>query len=296
MLHKIALLGSPGTGKSTMGLSYPGVEQHCWGSSEDTTAANFVGRTDILPAIRYDWYDTLTPEEQAKLSDEKVNELEIALLTKKARAKNVARYRRYLYSLKAAKLSEARPELQSILLDNFTPFSQEFEDYVEVVWGKEFLTKEGNFDTIAYYKRFASELSDFLRLFMSINCHTIITCHVAMLASEEVAANTSFMTAAKTGGIRKEWQPMITGKARNILSAIPDWAFFLKVEESPGLPTKYVAKLESDEANVGVAKPRIQPFANPRRIEFPKNRFYEVFSEALETYAKTGIAVKNPGA
>src|SRR3990167_8434021 len=140
MLHKIAFLGSPGTAKSTCGLSYPGVEQHCWGSSEDTTAANFIVRTDILPPIKLDWYDTLTEEEKAKFTDEKVSELDIALLTKKARAKNVARYRRYLYQVKQALAEQSRPELQTIFLDNLTPFAQEFEDYTEIVWGKDFLT------------------------------------------------------------------------------------------------------------------------------------------------------------
>ena len=293
MWHKLAVLGSPGTGKSTLGLSYPGVEQHCWGSSEDTTALNFVGRTDILPPVKFDWYETLTAEERAKFADEKVSELDVALLTKKGRAKNVARYRRYLYSLKDALLKKARPELQAVFLDNLTPFANEFEDYVEMVWAKDFVTKDGNFDTIGYYKRFSSELTDFLRLFMSLPCHTILSCHVAMLASEEASANVKFLEAAKVS-VKKEWQPMLTGKIRNVLAGIPDWVFFLKVEEQPGQATKYVAKLEADEQNVGVAKPRIQPFQNPRQLHFPRNQFYATFNGALEEYLKTGVPVKNP--
>ena len=293
MLHKVAVLGSPGTGKSTLGLSYPGVEQHEFGSSESTTALNFVGRTDILPPVKLDWYDTLTEEERAKFSDEKVSELEVAQLSKKGRAKNVARYRRYLYGLKSDLLVKKRPEVQSVFLDNLTPFANEFEDYVEIVWGKDFVTKDGNFDTISYYKRYASELTDFIRLFMSLPCHTILSCHVAMLASEEAGANVKFLEQAKSP-LRKEWQPLLTGKVRNVLAGIPDYVFFLKVEESPGQPTKYVAKLEADEQNVGVAKPRVQPFQNPRRIEFPKNQFYPVFNQALEEYLKTGKPVTNP--
>ena len=291
MFHRVAFLGSPGTGKSTMGLSYPGVEHHVYGSSEETTALNFVGRTDILPPVKFDWYDTLTEEERAKFADEKVNELDIALLQKKARAKNVARYRRYLYGLKNDLLAKKRPEVQSIFLDNLTPFAQEFEDYVEVVWGKDFVTKEGNFDTISYYKRFSQELSDFIRFYCSLPCHTPFSCHVAMLASEEVGANIQFLQAAKMGGVRKEWQPLLTGKVRNVLAGIPDWVFFCKVEENPGQATKYVCKLEADESNVGVAKPRIQPFLNPRRIEFPKNRFYETFEKSLQGYMKDGKPV-----
>jgi len=73
MFHRVALLGSPGTGKSTAGLSYPGVEQHVWGSSEEDTAQSFIGREDILPAVKPDWFDVLTDEERAKFTDEKVN-------------------------------------------------------------------------------------------------------------------------------------------------------------------------------------------------------------------------------
>ena len=291
MFHRIAFLGSPGVAKTTMALSYPGVEHHVWGSSEDTTALNFIGRTDILPPVKLDWFETLTDAERAKFSDEKVSELDVAMLSKMGRARNVARYRRLLYRLKADLLAKQRPEVQSIVLDNLTPFSQEFEDYVEIVWGKDFVTKDGNFDTIAYYKRFASELADFLRFFMSLPCHAILTCHVAMLASEEVGANTQFLQAAKMGGVRKEWQPLLTGKVRNLLAGIPDWVFFCKVEETPGQATKYVCKLEADEQNVGVAKPRVQPFLNPRRLEFPKNRFYETFQGALTSYLVDGKPV-----
>ena len=294
MFHRIAFLGSPGTGKSTMGLSYPGIQQHVWGSSEDTTAYNFVGRADILPPVKLDWYETLTDAERAKFQDEKVSELDVAGLTKLGRARNVARYRRSLYGLKNDLLAKKRPELQTVFLDNLTPFAQEFEDYIEVVYGKDFVTKENNFDTISYYKRYASELADFLRLFMSLPCHTLLSCHVSMAASEEMAANTSFMQAAKMGGVRKEWSPLLTGKVRHVLAGIPDWCFFLKVEETPGQPTKYLAKLEADETNVGVAKPRIQPFVNPRRIEFPRNQFYQTFQAALDSYLKTGQPVANP--
>lgn len=293
MYYRIALLGSPGVGKSSMGLSYPGVEHHVFGSSEETTALNFVGRTDILPPVKLDWYETLTDVERAKFTEEKVSELEIAKLTKLGRARNVARYRRYLYQLKSDLLAKKRPELQTVLLDNLTPFSQEFEDYCETVWGNDFVTKDGNFDAIAYYKRFSSELTDFIRFFMSLPCHTLLTCHVSMLASEEAAANVQFLKQA-TVGVRKEWQPLLTGRVRHVLAAIPDWCFFCKVEESPGQPTKYLCKLEADEQNVGVAKPRLQPFVDPRRLCFPKGQFYHVFSQAIEQYQTTGKPVTNP--
>lgn len=291
--HRVAFLGSPGTGKSTMGLSYPGVLQIVSGSSEETTALNFVGRTDILPPMKLDWFDTLKPEERGKFTADTVSELEVAELSKVGRARNVTRTRRALYQLKQELIEGKRPEVQSVFLDNLTPFAQEFEDYVEKVWAKDFQTKDGNFDTIAYYKRYSSELADFLRLFNSLPCHTLLSCHVAMNLSEEAQANTKFLAAEKAPA-RKEWQPLLTGKVRHVLAGIPDWCLFLSAEESPGQPTKYVAKIEADENNVGVAKPRIQPFENPRRIFFPKNRFYEVFNAAVEEYIKTGKQVKNP--
>ena len=294
MWHKVAVIGLPGSAKSTMGLSYPGVEQHCWGSDEDTTARNFTHRTDILPPVKLEWFDTLKPEEQAKFTNEAVTELEVAQLTKLGRARNVSRYRRLLYARKQA-LREGTMDagpFQSIFLDNATPFAQEFEDYVEVVWGKDFVTKEGNFDTIAYYKRFGQEFTDFLRLFMSLPCHTIISCHVGMMAPEEVAANTPFLQAAKMGGVRKEWNPLLTGKAaRNAIAGVPSWTFFLRTQEAPGQATRYVAKLEADDAIVGMAKPRIQPYKNPREILYTKNRFYEEFNGALESFLSTGKPV-----
>lgn len=286
LLHKIGLLGSPGAGKTTMGLSYPGVEQHCWGSSEEMTALNFSGRTDILKPVKLDWYDTFTDAEKVKFTDEKTTELEISQLTKQGRARNVRRYRQYLYRLKDEVKAGKRPELKSIFLDNLTPFMLEFEDYVEVVFAKDFITKDGNFDTISFYKRLNNEAQDFIRLFMSIECHTILSCHISMVASEEVAANTQFMQAAKMGGVKKEWQPNLTGKVRFVIAGIPDWVFFLKVEENPGQASKYIAKLEADESNVGVAKSRFQPFQNPRRIEVRKNMFYQDFCEAIDKKLK----------
>ena len=73
MFHKVCFLGQPGTGKSTCGLSYPGVEHIVFGSSEETTAKNFVDRTDILPVIKFDWYENLDAKEKAKFTDEKVS-------------------------------------------------------------------------------------------------------------------------------------------------------------------------------------------------------------------------------
>lgn len=91
------------------------------------------------------------------------------------------------------------------------------------------------------------------------------------------------MDAAKKGGvIKKEWQPLVTGKSKFALAGLFTHAFYLWCEESPGQASKYLAKLEADDSNVGVAKGRIQPFDNPRRIVLPKGTFFEMFNEKLD--------------
>mgnify|MGYP001601527414 CR=1 FL=1 len=293
--HRTAFLGIPGTGKSVAGLSYPGVEMHEFGSSEFDTALGFVGRTDILPPVKLDWFDCLSEEEKAKFTNEQVNEVEIGLLTKRARAKNIARYRRYLYGLKKDLLEGKRSELQTIFLDNFTPFSLDFQDYVEIVYGQEFITEKGNFNSIKFSIKYQQEVSDFLRFLVTMPCHVVLSCHVSMTVDEETAAKASFMEDTKKG-IRyaKEWTPLIMGKSKYVFTGIFTWAFFLYTEERPGLSTRYFAKLEADSSTVGIGKSRVQPFVNPRQIEFPRCRFYPVFQQALEAYLKEGKLVANP--
>jgi hypothetical protein len=292
MFHRTAVLGSPGSGKSTAGLSYPGVEHHCFGSSEEDTAMAFTGRDDILPCYKPEWFDCLTETDQAKFTDESANEAQIGQLTKVARAKNIARYRRYLYKLKADLKQDKRPELKTIFLDNFTPFALEFQDYVEVVYGAEFTTKEGNFNSIKFSMKYQQEMSDFLRFFVSLPCHTVMSCHVAMSVDEETAAKADFMKDTQKGiKHQKEWQPLIMGKTKFVFAGIFTWAFFLDTEEQPGQPTRYLAKLEADSSVVGIAKSRIQPFTNPRRLEFPQYKFYETLNSAVEAYRTKGEPV-----
>ena len=283
ILHRTALLGQPGSSKSTCGLSYPGVEQHVYGSSEEDTALNFPTRKDILKPLKIDWFDCLTDEEKKKFTDDKTSEEEIAKLSKIARAKKIAKYRRYLYSLKADIPAGKRPELKTVFLDNGTPFCQEFQDYVEIVHSKEFMTEAGNFNSIKFAIRYQSELTDFFRLFYSLPCHTVISFHVSMNVDEETAAKVNFLEDLKKGIVRpKEWMPMIFGKAKFVLAGIPTWAFFLWCEENAGQPNKYYAKLEADSANVGVAKSRIQPFEKPSKIELPKGSFFDFLNSAVE--------------
>jgi len=281
--HRTAFLGCPGASKSTCGLSYPGVEQHVFGSSEEDTALNFPHRSDILKPVKLDWFDCLTDAEKAKFSDEKVTEDEVARLTKTARAKNIARYRRYLYQLKSDLVAGKRPELKTVFLDNGTPFCQDFQDYVEVVFSKEFLTEQGNFNSIKFSIKYQSELTDFLRFFYSLPCHTVMSFHIAQALDEETAARANFMEDTKKGiKHAKEWQPLIYGKAKYVLAGIPTWAFYLWCEENPGQLNKYFAKLEADSANVGVAKSRIQPFDKPSKIELPNGTFYEFLEGAVQ--------------
>lgn len=289
--RKIGVLGSPGAGKSLFGLSAPGVEQHVWGSNEATSALNFRGRADILPPVKLDWYDTLTPEEKAKFTDEKVSEQEVALLIQRARAKNIIRYRRYLYSLKAN-----IGERKAIFLDNGTPFAQDFEDYVKVVYAKEFETKEGNFNSIAYAIRYKNELSDFLRMIVELPCHVVMSFHIAMTLDEATAAKADFMKdTAKGIKYPKEWQPLIMGAAKYILPGIFDYVFFMYTKENPGQATQYLAKLEADDSTVGIAKERLNPFDNAREIAFPKCHAFEFLDKSINEYLVSGKPVSSKG-
>lgn len=282
MLHKAIFMGSPGAGKSSCGLSYPGVEQHVFGSNEEDTAVNFTGRTDILPPVKMEWWDCLSDTEKAKFTDEKTSEVEIGQMTKVARAKNIAKYRRYLYRLKDDIASGKRKDVKAIFLDNLTPFALEFQDYVEIVFAQEFTTKEGNFNSIKFSMKYQQELSDFLRFFVSMPCHSLMSCHISMTLDEETAAKSNFMQdSAKGVKYPKEWQPLIMGKTKYVVPGIFTFAFFLWCEENPGQRNKYYAKLEADASVVGVAKSRVCPFEKPNRIELPNCGFFGMLEEAL---------------
>ena len=290
--HRTVWLSAPGGGKSTCGLSYPSVEQHVFGSSEEETAIGFKGRTDILPPLKLSWMDTLKLEEAAKLTTEQTPELEVARLTEIGRMRNVIRYRRYLRQLEFDLKAGKRPELKTVFLDNFTPFAEDFQDYIKWVYQQDFITKEGNFNSIAFSIRYGQELMSFLRDFVSLPCHTVMSCHIAMSLDEETASAASFMEDSKKGIKRpKEWQPFIMGKAKYAFTGLFNHAFFLFTEESAGQSTKYLAKLEADTSNIGIGKSRVQPYANPRQIHFSRGHFYEEFEKALQQFTTTGQPV-----
>lgn len=283
MDYHVGLFGQPGASKSTCGLSFPGVEQHVFGSSEEFTSNNFPERKDILPPIKFDWMDFLTPEEKTKVFDDNVDDKEIDVIKKLGTARKIKKYRRYIMQLKEDLKQGKRPELKTIFLDNGTPFFEQFRDWIEVVHEAKFRTKDGNFDSIKASMTFADEASDFLELFNSLPCHTVMAFHVAMTVDEENASKVNFLKDAAQGiKYPKEFNPMISGRIKYALAGKFDFAFFLSTEESPGLPNKYIAKLEADSANVGIAKGRIQPFPKGGRIELPNGTFYDFLNKAVQ--------------
>lgn len=289
------LFGQPGSSKSTIGLSFPGVEQHVFGSSEHYTAKNFVERKDILSPLVWDWMDFLKEEEKEKLFSEDESksdiekEREAGELKKLATARKIAKYRRYILKTKQDLKTGKRPDLKTLFLDNGTPFVNEFADYIDVVFHNEFVTSGGNYDSIKFSIKFSKEFGDFIRLFNSLECNTVISFHVQMTVDEETAANVDFMNDAKKGvKHNKEFNPMVPGKVKYSLPGMFDHAFFLFTEESPGQPNKYIAKLEADSSNIGIAKARLNPFDNPRRIVLEKNGFYDQFMREYNKKFSTG--------
>ena len=289
MFHRIGVFACPGGGKSTFGLSYPGVEQHVWGSSEQDTSEAFSDKSHILKPIKMQWFDCLTDDERKLYLSEPVagKELEhestVAILKKKATARNVAKYRRFLNQRKEAYRRGDKGLPETMFMDNGTPFSQDFADYVELVYGAEFETKQGNFDSIGFYRKYAKELMNFFEDFMDFPCHTVMAFHINMSVDQETATRVNFMEDSKKGIKHpKEWMPMVTGQAKYNLAGLFTWAFYLWTEESPGQRNKYLAKLEADTSNVGIAKARIQPFDKPSRIEIPQFKAYQFIEEAIQ--------------
>ena len=306
MAYSLGIFGLPGSGKSTIGLSHPGKLLHwVFGSSEETTQKNFLGRTD-LETVKFNWMDVLKPESQAKFlapplvsTKFEEDEREKSLIAQVAKAKVIAHCWYLIRQLRKDRQAGKAQEYGTVLLDNATPLAQLFEDYIQVVQKHQVFDKSGELKGPAYGQIYQAELMDFFRDFCAltdVGLHAIFTCHVGMNLSEEEAAKVRFFDLAdpKRALPPKEWQPLIMGKSRFRLASVPDYALFTEVETPPGLPTKFIARLEPSQSNIGIGKPRIQPFERPRELLFPKGRFYEVFSKAIETYQTTGKVVANP--
>ena len=283
MNYHVGLFGQPGSSKSTCGLSFPGVEQHIFGSSEELTAVNFSGRTDILKPIKLDWMDFFLPEERIKFFKDETTEQEMDLLKRSATARMIKKYRRYILQLKEEIKAGKRPELKTVFLDNATPFLDYYRDWMDFYYESKFRTKEGNYDSIKASIEFSVQALDFIELFNSLECNTVMSFHVKMTVDEETAAKVDFMNDSKKGiKYPKEFNPLVTGSLRYQLAGKFDFAFFLQTEENPGQANKYVAKLEADSANVGIAKGRIQPFDKGGRIELPKGTFFDLLDGAVK--------------
>lgn len=282
--------GLPGTGKSTMGLSFPGVEQHIVGEGEEKTAENFLGREDILEPRFLKWQDYLTDEDFDKLLDEKTSENMIEAINNKAKYRCVSEYRRYLIRLYKELRDGGRNELETIFLDNLSPFSDLFKAYTMIKYESDVFTKDGNFDGRKFYPKYADELEDTLRMLVSLtafdkrkyksarNINVVVASHVQLSLDEEDSRKAMDV---KAGSLNREWLPKVDGKIRFGLGGMFTFCFFLKCEEMPGLPVKYIAKAVADEKNVGLAKCRVQPFERPQRIEVRANDFYGQLMEAV---------------
>jgi len=296
--HKLGLFGPPGVGKSLLGLSYReaigGVLQMVFGSSEDATSNSFADKSGILTPYKPDWYDYLTADEKTALlkepevGKELAHEASLGIIKEKANARLVVKFRRYLAHLKQKMLAGDKDVPGAIFLDNGTPFGDLFGDYVMQVFASEFETKGGNFDSIKFSIKYGKELMEFYRELYSLPCHVIVSFHVSMTVDEQTASKVDFMNDSKSGiKHQKEWQPLIVGQAKYRIAGIPDYAFFMSVEENHGQKPKYVAKMIADDKSVGVGKSRSNPFegmkehAEGGKIIVPKGSFYKFFDELI---------------
>ena len=293
-LH-VGLFGSAGSGKSTMGLSFNGVEQNVFGSSEELTAKNFPERVksgDILPPMKLDWMEFLKPEERSYFdgttkdeayikSTEIDQEKKLRELQQLATARKIIRYRRYILKTKDDLANGRRPELKTLFLDNGTPFLNDYLDYQTVVFGHKYKTTAGNWDSIKFSMDYAKELDDFFELFNSLQCNTVASFHIKQAVDEETSSKVDFMKDAQKG-VRhsKEWHPMIMGQFKYNVTGKFDYAFYVRQVDELGKPNRFIGTLELDSVN-GVGKSRIQPFDNPKSIEIPKNTFYSFLVSSI---------------
>lgn len=276
MKHKLLLMGEAGAGKSTAGLSYPGVEMISWGSTEEATIGGFTGRKDILPPVKFQWRDYITEAEHASIAkimasgDDLTQDKQIAPLHDKARARAVSKLFKYLEQTYHDVKSGKRPDLKTLMLDNFSPLSQDIMVYTTMLHGDEISEKE----SFKIWDKFYFYCDKVFDLMNAIDTHSIVTCHVAMALDEEVAAKVPFFEQTKVMS-KKDWQPFVTGKYKFRIKSKFDYAFFLYNEEELGKPMKYYAEL------AGLGKGRINPFEGKQKIELPKGTFYDFFNEAI---------------
>lgn len=276
MNKKMLLMGEPGSGKSTAGLSFPGVEMISWGSTEESTIGGFTGRTDILPPVKFSWRDYITEAEHTAIAkimasgDDLTQDKQIAPIHDKARARAVSKLFKYLDQLYHDVKAGKRPELKTVLLDNFSPLSQDIMVYTTMLHGDEISEKE-SFKIWDKFYFYCDRVFDILN---AIDANAVVTCHVAMALDEEVAAKVPFFEQTKVMA-KKDWQPFVTGKYKFRIKSKFDYAFFLYTEEELGKPMGYYAEL------AGLGKGRINPFEGVGKIKTPKGNFYQFINDAI---------------
>ena len=277
MLIKTLLLGESGAGKSTAGLSFPGVLQIVFGSTEEHTAVGFKNRTDILSPVKFEWRDCLNEKDKEAIAkirssgDELTQDKQIAPIHDKARARAVSRFFAYLDNLYDEIKSGKRPEIKTVMIDNWSPLSQELLIYTQMLHDD--VSEKESFKMWEKYYFYCDRVFDALNA-MPVNA--VVTSHVSMNLPEEIAAKVSFFDQAKSNvATKKDWECHMVGKYKFRIKGKFDYAFFLYNEEELGKPMKYYAEL------AGLGKGRINPFEGKPKIEMPKGKFYEFFNDAV---------------
>jgi len=278
MKHKVILLGEAGVGKSTAGLSYPGIEMHVWGSTEESTIGGFPNRKDILTPVKMQWRECLNKKDKEDITkikttgDVLAQHRLIAPIENKARARNVGRYMDYLEELEEAVNSGKRPEVKAVFLDNWSPFSDDLWTYTQMLHADDYGEKEG-FKLWGDYYNYCNKVLDLLN---TINCHAIVSCHVSMGLDEEMASKVPFFKQGEASiAMKKDWQPFMISKYKFKLKSKFDYVVFMYTEESPGHPAKHMADFDS------LGKARVNPFEKPNKIVLPKGTFYQFLEDAL---------------
>lgn len=278
MFIKTLLLGESGSGKSTAGLSFPGVLQIVFGSTEEYTAVGFKDRSDILPAVKFEWRDCLNDKDKEAVAkirsagDELTQDKQIAPIYDKARARAISRFFAYLDNLYDEIKSGKRPEIKTVMIDNWSPLSQELLTYTQMLHSDEVSEKE-SFKMWEKYYFYCDRVFDALNA-MPVNA--VVTSHVSMNLPEELASKVSFFDQAKSNvALKKDWECHMVGKYKFRIKGKFDYAFFLYNEEELGKPIQYYAEL------AGLGKGRINPFEGVGKIKLPKGKFYDFFNDAI---------------
>jgi hypothetical protein len=289
--YKVYCGGLPGSSKTTCGLSFPGtLEHHVWGVGEEETQGNF-NRSDFV-TVRNLWPECLSEKDRDVLYAPGTSDHELTRIEERAQHANILRYKKSIHKLRRDLELGKRPDLQTLLFDNLTPFADEFKSYIMIKYEADIFTREGNFDGRKFWPKYMDELVAFIRLIIDLPLNIVFTSHIALSVDEENAARVLDKDANR---LPKEWLPNLDGKVRFALGGFFSYCFFLWVEETPGRPNRYFAKAEADDKMVGLAKCRLQPFSNPRRIELPKNNFYGFLHEAIKGASKSGPQSKKEG-